>query len=221
MRKSVETGVKSTVPPIVFREDWTTKQERVRSQSAYGSHPNWRLLPILIKSNDDLRQEQLVAQVINCISNVLAKANILIWLYPYDIIALTHRAGIIEAIPDTISIDSLRKNYPNFTDLKSFYVELYDRHNGNILLTHRGHLIYIDFGFFYLSSSGKKSGFESAPFKLTHDFVGLMDGPKSRTFKKFRELCYKTILELRKNYDVTLIIEMLLEGNEDLDCFQG
>jgi len=100
-------------------------------------------------------------------------------------------------------------------------VELYDRHNGNILLTHRGHLIYIDFGFFYLSSSGKKSGFESAPFKLTHDFVGLMDGPKSRTFKKFRELCYKTILELRKNYDVTLIIEMLLEGNEDLDCFQG
>jgi len=76
MRKSVETGVKSTVPPIVFREDWTTKQERVRSQSAYGSHPNWRLLPILIKSNDDLRQEQLVAQVINCISNVLAKANI-------------------------------------------------------------------------------------------------------------------------------------------------
>ena len=66
---------------------------------------------------------------------------------------------------------------------------------GNI---NRSRLIFIDFGFFFLSSPGKKSGFESAPFKLTRDFAGLMDGPKSRTFKKFRELCYKTILELRK-----------------------
>jgi len=103
-----------------------------------------------------------------------------------------------------------------------FLIQIKDRHNGNRLLTNRGHLIFIDFGFFFLSSPGKKSGFESAPFKLTRDFAGLMDGPKSRTFKKFRELFYKTILELRKHCcDVTLIIEMLLEGNEDLDCFQG
>jgi phosphatidylinositol kinase/protein kinase (PI-3 family) len=29
----------------------------VCATSAYGRHPGWKLLPILIKSNDDLRQD--------------------------------------------------------------------------------------------------------------------------------------------------------------------
>jgi phosphatidylinositol 4-kinase len=177
-----------------------------------------------------------------------------VWLYPYEIIALTYRGGIIEAIPDTISIDSLKKNDPTYTDLKSFFIkhfgppmsdeyegakanfveslaaysivcyllQIKDRHNGNILLDNRGHLIHIDFGFFFLSSPGKNSGFESAPFKLTREFVDLMDGPQSRTFGKFRELCCRTFLELRKNcYQITLLVDMLMEGNGDLNCFRG
>jgi phosphatidylinositol kinase/protein kinase (PI-3 family) len=103
-----------------------------------------------------------------------------------------------------------------------FLMQIKDRHNGNILLDNKGHIIHIDFGFYFLSSPGKNSGFESAPFKLTRDFVSLMDGPDSRTFAKFRELCYKTFIELRKNcYQITLLVEMLMEGNEDLACFRG
>jgi len=52
--------------------------------------------------------------------------------------------------------------------------------------------------------------------------VVLMDGPDSRTFAKFRELCYKTFIELRKHcYQIILLVEMLTEGNEDLACFRG
>ncbi|KAL3779168.1 hypothetical protein HJC23_002019 [Cyclotella cryptica] len=241
-------------PTVVFKEDWKTKTERLRNSSVYGSHDGWRLLPILIKSNDDLRQEQLASQLIQRMALILAKANIPVWLYPYEIVALTGRGGIIECVPDTISIDSLKRNDPDFTDLKSFYtqhfgsqgsnalcnakanfveslaaysivcflMQIKDRHNGNILLDNKGHIIHIDFGFYFLSSPGKNSGFESAPFKLTRDFVSLMDGPDSRTFAKFRELCYKTFIELRKNcYQITLLVEMLMEGNEDLACFRG
>ena len=187
-------------------------------------------------------------------ASVLARAKVSVWLYPYEIIALTYRGGIIEAIPDTISIDSLKKNDPNYSDLKGFFekhfgppgsdeyegakanfveslaaysivcflLQIKDRHNGNILLDNKGHLIHIDFGFFFLSSPGKNSGFESAPFKLTREFVDLMDGPSSRTFSKFRELCCRTFLELRKNcYQITLLVEMLMEGNRDLNCFRG
>ncbi|KAL7548993.1 hypothetical protein ACHAWF_012261 [Thalassiosira exigua] len=241
-------------PTVVFREDWKTKTERLQKRSIYGSHPGWRLLPILIKSNDDLRQEQLASQLIQRMALILAKARVPVWLYPYEIVALTGRGGIIECVPDTISIDSLKRNDPDFTTLKSFFeqhfggpgsaelanananfveslaaysivcflLQLKDRHNGNILLTNQGHIVHIDFGFFFLSSPGKNSGFESAPFKLTRDFVKLMDGPNSRAFQKFRELCYKTFIELRKHcYQIILLVEMLTEGNEDLACFCG
>jgi hypothetical protein len=93
-----KSGETSTRPPqVVFREDWKTKQERVRAESAYGSHPGWRLLPILIKANDDLRQEQLASQLIYRMAAILAHEKVNVWLYNYEIIALTETGGIIEA----------------------------------------------------------------------------------------------------------------------------
>ncbi|KAL7454123.1 hypothetical protein ACHAWC_009304, partial [Mediolabrus comicus] len=245
--------LRNIAPTVVFKEDWKAKTERLRKSSIHGSHPGWRLLPILVKSNDDLRQEQLMSQLIQRMALILAKANVPVWLYPYEIVALTGRGGIIECVPDTISIDSLKRNDPDFKDLKNFFeqhfgppgsdeladakanfveslaaysvvcflMQIKDRHNGNILLTNKGRIVHIDFGFYFLSSPGKNSGFESAPFKLTRDFVKLMDGPDSRTFAKFRELCYKTFIELRKHcYQIILLVEMLTEGNEDLACFR-
>ena len=48
-----------------------------------------------------------------------------------------------------------------------------------------------------------------------------MDGPDSRTFARFRDLCFRTFLELRKRcYEITLLVEMLMEGNEDIQCFR-
>lgn len=243
---------KSRPPPVVFKESWASKEARIRKTSAYGSHPNWRLCPILVKSNDDLRQEQLASQLIYRMAAILARERIPVWLCPYDILALTDRGGIIEAIPDTISLDSLKRNDPNFESLKTFFerhfeegediadakanfveslaaysvvcylLQIKDRHNGNILLDRRGHLIHIDFGFFFLSSPGKNSGFESAPFKLTADFVDLMGGPHSHLFRMFSELCCRTFLTLRKRcFEITLLVEMLMVGNEDLNCFRG
>jgi phosphatidylinositol 4-kinase B len=239
-------------PPVVFKESWETKQERIRKISAYGSHPNWRLLPILIKSNDDLRQEQLASQLIYAMASILAKDRVPVWLCPYEIVALSNRGGIIEAIPDTISIASLKKNDSTYTTLAQFFLDHFDegedredakanfveslaaysivcfilqikdRHNGNILLDTCGHLIHIDFGFFFLSSPGKNSGFESAPFKLTREFVEVMDGPTSLKFRTFRELCCRTFLSLRKHcLEIILLVEMLSAGNEELACFRG
>lgn len=87
---SALTGV---APTVVFREDWKTKTERLRKSSIYGSHPGWRLMPILIKSNDDLRQEQLASQLIQRMATILARARVPVWLFPYEIVALTGRGG--------------------------------------------------------------------------------------------------------------------------------
>jgi len=45
---------KAKPPPVVFRESWQKKEDRIRKKSAYSSHRSWRLKPIMIKANDDL-----------------------------------------------------------------------------------------------------------------------------------------------------------------------
>jgi hypothetical protein len=56
---------------VIFKEVWREKERRLRKQSMYGHMPGWRLLPVIVKSNDDLRQEQFAAQLI---------AQVLFWL---------------------------------------------------------------------------------------------------------------------------------------------
>ena len=206
-----------------------------------------------MKSNDDLRQEQLASQLIRQMAVILSKAKIPVWLYPYQIVALSDRGGIIEAVPNTISISSLKKNHPNWIDLPTFFnehfsdhrdhlagaqanfvesiaaysivcylLQIKDRHNGNILLSSSGHIVHIDFGFFFLSSPRKNTGFESAPFKLTSEYVSVMGGPSSKMFARFRNLCVKTFMALRKHcHQITLLVDMLSAGNEELQCFRG
>ena len=46
-----------------------------------------------------------------------------------------------------------------------------------MLLDKDGHLIHIDFGFLLTYAPGKGLKFETAPFKLSEDFVRILGGP--------------------------------------------
>jgi phosphatidylinositol 4-kinase len=63
-----------------------------------------------------------------------------------------------------------------------------DRHNGNIMLDRRGHIIHIDFGFMMQNYPGQVMAFEQAPFKLTQEYIDLMGGFESDTFALFKSL---------------------------------
>ncbi|RHY58929.1 hypothetical protein DYB34_000881 [Aphanomyces astaci] len=243
----------SDLPCVIFKERWVDKEARLRATSPWGHLPTWRLLPVIVKSNDDLRQEQFASQLIRQFANVFSDAKLPVFLRPYDVLATSPTAGLVEAIADTISLDSLKKNDPEFVSLQDFYarrfgdpssstglaaqkafvesmaaysivcylLQIKDRHNGNILVDADGHVIHIDFGFM-LSNSPGNAAFESAPFKLTSDFVEVMGGPRSAAFRRFRSLCVRSFLVARKyRYRITLLVEMMVAGNEDLPCFQG
>lgn len=47
-----------------LKEPWEEKVKRIRDASPYGQLPNWKLLSVIIKCGDDLRQELLVYQVL-------------------------------------------------------------------------------------------------------------------------------------------------------------
>ena len=111
-----------TLAQTAFREEWALQCSRIRARSPVGHLLGWRLLPVIVKSGDDLRQEQLVAQMVSQMHIILCEASIeegKQLLRPYEIIALSPDSGLIEAIPDTISLDALRRNSKEYDKLRS------------------------------------------------------------------------------------------------------
>ncbi|CAM9468877.1 unnamed protein product, partial [Sphacelaria rigidula] len=65
----------------------------------------------------------------------------------------------------------------------TYMLQVKDRHNGNIMLDRRGHIIHIDFGFILGSSPGWWNH-ESAPFKFSQDYMEIMGGTKSDKWER-------------------------------------
>ena len=104
--------------------------------------------------------------------------------------------------------------------LVSYFLQIKDRHNGNILLTSEGKIVHIDFDFLFSNSPGGNIGFESAPFKLTEEFIEVMGGEEnSEMFDYFKILLIRGFLEARKHYrKFVLMSQIMLEG-APMPCF--
>jgi len=65
------------------------------------------------------------------------------------------------------------------------------------------------------SSPGGNLNFETAPFKLTNDFIQLMGGEQTDMFHYFRLMFIRGFLEVRKHYEkIVLLVDMLLPGQK-------
>lgn len=123
---------------VIFKERWRDKEQRIFQHSELRDyvpyhHPTdafhelfpsrhyWKLIPIIIKSNDDLRQEQIASQIITFMSNILNDSQVPNQLKPYSILALSSDAGIIEAIPNSVSIDVLKQKELGYESFNHFF----------------------------------------------------------------------------------------------------
>ena len=67
--------------------------------------------------------------------------------------------------------------------LVTYFLQVKDRHNGNILLHRDGSLIHIDFGFFLTNAPGKGVELEKkVPFKLLSAYVEVLGSLNSEMF---------------------------------------
>lgn len=69
--------------------------------------------------------------------------------------------------------------------LLCYILQIKDRHNGNILLDSRGHMVHVDFGFM-LSNSPGNLNFESMAFKLTQEYIDVLGGQRSKFFNQYK-----------------------------------
>ena len=96
------------------KETFREKAKRLRGLSPYGHLAGWQLDGLIAKSNDDLRQEQFVMQLIIYYQIAFQAARVPVWLYTYRILSTSKSTGLIQLIPDAISLDGLKKrpDYP-------------------------------------------------------------------------------------------------------------
>lgn len=233
-----------------LKEPWEEKQRRIRDSSPYGYLSSWKLLSVIVKCGDDLRQELLASQLLTALQAVWTSAGVPLWLQPYRILCLSEDSGLIEPILNTVSLHQIKKHcqlslwdyfirefgppnsegfltaQDNFVRscaaycLVSYLIQVKDRHNGNILLSSDGHLIHIDFGFI-LSSSPRNLGFETSPFKLTPEFVEIMGGLSSDMFEYFKILMLKGLVTIKKYQDRILSLVEIMSLGCQLPCFKS
>ncbi|XP_011603496.1 phosphatidylinositol 4-kinase beta isoform X2 [Takifugu rubripes] len=235
---------------VALKEPWEEKVRRIREGSPYGHLPTWRLLSVIVKCGDDLRQELLAFQVLRQLQWIWEQERVPLWIKPYEILVLSSDSGMIEPVVNAVSLHQVKKHSQlslldyflqehgaptteafltaqrNFVQscagysLICYLLQVKDRHNGNILLDSEGHIIHIDFGFI-LSSSPKNLGFETSAFKLTSEFVDVMGGPEGDMFNYYKMLMLQGLIAARKHMDRVLhIVEVMQQGSQ-LPCFHG
>ncbi|KAL9233341.1 hypothetical protein vseg_008358 [Gypsophila vaccaria] len=186
-------------------ELWEVKKERIRKDSVYGKLPGWDLSSVIVKSGDDCRQEHLAVQLISHFYDIFQEAGLPLWLRPYEVLVTSSYTALIETIPDTASIHSIKSRYSNITSLRDFFNAKYQENSPSFKLAqrnfvesmagyslvcyllqikdrHNGNLLLDEEGHiihidfgFMLSNSPGGVNFESAPFKLTRELLEVMD----------------------------------------------
>ncbi len=94
---------------FAFGERWAEKKSRIQASSVFGAQDGWDLTGVIVKSNDDLRQEAFAMQLIELCSDAFKMSGLELWTYPYRILATGRTTGIIEMVQNSMSFDSLKK----------------------------------------------------------------------------------------------------------------
>ena len=94
---------------FAFGERWAEKKARIGSTSPQGTVPGWDMMGVIVKSNDDLRQEAFVMQLIELSKEAFDLAGLELWVSPYRILATGRTTGVIECVRNAMSFDALKK----------------------------------------------------------------------------------------------------------------
>ncbi|CEG45551.1 Phosphatidylinositol kinase (PIK-G3) [Plasmopara halstedii] len=104
----------------VFGESWEDRKARIQHESPMGKLPGWNLFSVIVKTNDDLRQEVFTMQLIHKLQSIFEFEAPHLWLRTYRIVATGANIGLLETITDACSLDHLKKTFPGGNLLQYF-----------------------------------------------------------------------------------------------------
>uniref|UniRef100_A0A0N4ZFN4 Phosphatidylinositol 3-kinase catalytic subunit type 3 n=1 Tax=Parastrongyloides trichosuri TaxID=131310 RepID=A0A0N4ZFN4_PARTI len=192
---------------------------------------------LLFKRGDDLRQDQLVVQMIKVMDLVLKKEKLDLCLTPYSVLATSPNEGFVQFIkaypfrevnnqggiramlkkyrpaktPEDIEAEALN-NYTK--SLAGYSIICYilgigDRHMDNLLLCENGKMFHVDFGYIL----GRDPKPFPPPMKLNSDIMNALGVEDCDRRKMFVTYCYSAFSILRRNANLILnLFQLMLDA---------
>ncbi|CDR44756.1 CYFA0S15e02454g1_1 [Cyberlindnera fabianii] len=195
--------------------------------------------PLMFKVGDDLRQDQLVIQIILLMNKLLLNENVDLKLTPYKILATGPAEGAIQFVPNSTLASVLTEyhgiaaflqhHHPdphnelgvsdwvmdNFVKscagycVITYILGVGDRHLDNLLICPDGHFFHADFGYIL--------GRDPKPFpplmKLPPQIIDAFGGADSPNYHKFRNYCFVAYSIFRKNSNLILNLFELMRDS--------
>ncbi|KAI9706856.1 MAG: Phosphatidylinositol (PI) 3-kinase [Bogoriella megaspora] len=207
--------------------------------------------PIIFKTGDDLRQDQLVIQIITLMDRLLRKENLDLKLTPYAILATSPTAGAVQFIPSSplsaivakhkgSLLAYLRAHNPDPSaphGVRPLAMDTYVKScAGYCVITyllgvgdrHLDNLLLSPSGHFFHADFGYILGRDPKPFaplmKLCREMVeGMGGGSHSKEYASFRQHCFTAYSALRKSSNLILNLFALMgEANiPDIRIVEG
>jgi len=197
--------------------------------------------PIIFKTGDDLRQDQLVIQIISLMDRLLRKENLDLKLTPYRILATSATAGAVQFIPSmSLAAASakykgsilayLRANNPDTSADLGVRKETMDTYvkscAGYCVITyllgvgdrHLDNLLLAPDGHFFHADFGYILGRDPKPFapqmKLCREMVEGMGSSNSVHYAAFKSYCFTAYTTLRKSSNLILnLFSLMVDAN--------
>lgn len=195
----------------------------------------------IFKNGDDLRQDQLVLQIIQLMDNLLRRENLDLKLTPYKALASSSRHGFCQFVPSITVAAALREhggsilNYfqkqaPDASAAHGIQAEVMDNYvkscAGYCVITyilgvgdrHNDNLMLTSSGRLFHIDFGFILGRDPKPLpppmKLSKEMVDGMGGYTSEHFQTFKKHCYAAFLHLRRNANLILnLFSLMLDAN--------
>ncbi|KAI9308010.1 kinase-like domain-containing protein [Cunninghamella echinulata] len=199
--------------------------------------------PVIFKAGDDLRQDQLVIQIITLMDKLLRKENLDLKLTPYKVLATGTDHGLVQFIsskPLAAVLDEhqnnvlsyFRQHHPDSSPngiygIDSQVMETYIRScAGYCVITyllgvgdrHLDNLLLSPSGHLFHVDFGFILGRDPKPFpppmKLCKEMIEAMGGADSPHYNKFRQFCYTAFTALRRNANLILnLFALMVDAN--------
>ena len=188
----------------------------------YNPHEDKDHIGVMFKYGDDLRQDQLILQMINYMDSLLKNIHLDYEFTIYKTLATSKSDGFVEFVPDSTTIyeiikkKTMREYYEELSNhdekelnkklesyinscagycVVTYLLGIGDRHLENLMIDKNGRLFHIDFGYIL----GKDPKPMPPPIKLCKEMVQCMGGKDSKGFADFQQKCVNAYWVLREN----------------------